>query len=321
VNVRTPSPWVRGSLFALCLALPRAAHAEATAEQRAAAQALFDEARRLVADKRYLEACPKLSESQRLDPGLGTLLNLADCQEQTGKTASAWANFLEAAYRAKHDGQGTREATARARAAALEPKLSRLTLLAPSSDLGVEIARDGVVVAPALVGTAVPVDPGPHTVTARAPAKQTWESTIDVPPAGGQRTLTVPALADAAPGEGSGPPAPRVAGIVLTIVGAGGLVAGSVLAARAKQLDDDSLAQGCTGNLCTKGGAQLREHARSYGDGATGAMIAGAVVGAAGVGLLVASVVRERRARARVPAVGAFLDPHGGVRCFAGGTF
>src|SRR5512138_2397422 len=109
--------------LALAAALP--ARADTTAEQRAAAQALFDDARRLMADKKYAEACPKLEESQRLDPGIGTLLNLAECQSLTGRTASAWANFLEAAYQAKAAGQAKRENTARSRAAALEPKLSR----------------------------------------------------------------------------------------------------------------------------------------------------------------------------------------------------
>jgi hypothetical protein len=184
------------SVLAAAAFSPASARADATADQRAAAQALFDDARKLMADKRYPEACPKLEESQRLDPGLGTLLNLAECQALTGRTASAWANFLEAAYQAKAAGQTKREGTARARAAALEAKLSKLTILAVTSGQKVEIKRDGVVVAASLVGTAVPVDPGEHTVSATAPGKRPWETKITVRSEGHQVSVSVPQLED-----------------------------------------------------------------------------------------------------------------------------
>src|SRR6185369_16874031 len=92
---------------------------------KAAAEALFNHAKQLVKEGKLSEACPKFEESLRLDPGIGTLLYLADCLEKSGKTASAWARFLEAAAAAKAANQADRETKARQRAAALEPKLSR----------------------------------------------------------------------------------------------------------------------------------------------------------------------------------------------------
>jgi hypothetical protein len=318
--------------FALAAAAPAAARADATAQQRAEAQALFDDARKLMALKKYAEACPKLEESQHIDPGIGTLLNLAECQARTGRTASAWANFLEAAYLAKNLGQSRRENAARARAAALEPKLSRLTILAVATPgLKIEITRDGEVVSPSLVGEAVPVDPGEHTVSASAPGKQPWESKVKVDPDGHQVSVSVPQLEDAAPPPPVPPPpvpvapppappppppppvaapppppppppadletgkGPRAGGVVLTILGAGGLGTGIAFAIIAKQKLDDSNAQGChttmAGTVCPGMSFDTRTTAHTDGDIATGVLVAGGIAAGAGVGLLIASAV------------------------------
>ena len=37
-----------------------------------------------------------VARQYRLDPGAGTLLNLGDCYEKSGRTASGWAAFREA---------------------------------------------------------------------------------------------------------------------------------------------------------------------------------------------------------------------------------
>jgi len=62
---------------------------DARAADAPAAQALFDEAKRAMADGRWAEACPKLEESERLDPSIGTAFNLARCYEHVGRIASA----------------------------------------------------------------------------------------------------------------------------------------------------------------------------------------------------------------------------------------
>ena len=128
------------------------ARADASLADKAAAQSLFDEGRKLMTAGKYAEACPKLAESQKLDPGVGTQFHLADCYEKMGQTASAWAGFLEAASAAKSMGQSDREKVARDRAAALAPRLSKLTITSAEATAiaGVEIKRDGTAVERAL---------------------------------------------------------------------------------------------------------------------------------------------------------------------------
>src|SRR5438445_6331746 len=88
----------------------------------ATAQALFDEAKRLMKAGKYAEACPKLTESQRLDPAAGTMVALALCHESEGKTASAWAEFGEVLSDARRDKRADREQAAQQHLKVLEPK-------------------------------------------------------------------------------------------------------------------------------------------------------------------------------------------------------
>jgi hypothetical protein len=165
------------------------------ASNRAAAEALFNQGRALAASGKYAEACPKFEASEQLDPGLGTLLNLADCYEKLGKTASAWAEYREAIPLARAAGSKVREDLASERAKALESRLSLLTIRAPrgADSAGLEIRRDGIPVLPAELGSPIPVDPGPHTVEASAVGKQKWSSTVELSEAQ-KLEIDVPAL-------------------------------------------------------------------------------------------------------------------------------
>jgi len=171
--------------------------AQTSQADKAAARALFDEARKLASSGKHAEACPKFEESQRLDPGTGAMFNLADCYEATGKTASAWSMFLEAAARLKSEGApAEKEQAARQRAAALEPKLSRLKIVVADGAVveGLVVRRDGSETKKGSWGTAIPVDPGQHTIEASAPGKKTWKQTIDVAKDGASASIAVPVL-------------------------------------------------------------------------------------------------------------------------------
>jgi hypothetical protein len=158
---------------------------------QAGATALFYEARNLMQKGNFKDACPKLEESLRLDYGIGTEFNLADCYEHVGKTASAWSGFLNVASQAKTQNQPQREKVARDRAKTLEPKLPKMTIEVPVPPPGIEVKRDGVIVGNAAWGTAVPVDPGQHKVVVTAPNKQPWETTVSATESNTTR-VTVP---------------------------------------------------------------------------------------------------------------------------------
>lgn len=196
-------------LAPLALLVPSVAGAQT--ENQAAAEALFDEARKLAKAGDYATACPKFAESQRLDGAVGTLLYLADCYEQIGKTASAWAAFREASSTAKHAGQAARARVAEEHARELEARLSRLIVRFPSTP-GLVVKRGGTTLALAASGVAFPVDPGAHEITAEAPGKKRWSTRIEIK-GPGETALLIPELesepgatAPAAPAPSSAPP-------------------------------------------------------------------------------------------------------------------
>jgi hypothetical protein len=190
-------PWVLGALVcgASWLNARRAEAAPSDAE-RARATELFHEGRASMAAQRYAEACGMLEESQRLDPGGGTLLNLALCHELEGRTATASSEFQEALEVARRDGRPDRETEASRHLQALAPRVARVAIYVPlearTADLIVR--RDGAAIVAANWGAAVPLDPGEHVVEAEAPGRTPWRTTIAVRDDGAVQTVRVPAL-------------------------------------------------------------------------------------------------------------------------------
>jgi hypothetical protein len=172
----------------------------ARAGDPATAESLFDEGKLLMRQGRYVEACPKFEESQKIDAGLGTKFQLANCWQQLGRTASAWGLFREVESEARALGQVGRERVAHDRAVALVPWLSKIAISSHGAGAGVAvlIRRDGVEVGREQWDTPLPVDPGKHVVTAIAPNKQPWQTAIEVPSDGKIVTVDIPPLADVA---------------------------------------------------------------------------------------------------------------------------
>jgi len=158
------------------------------------ARQLFNDGRTLVGEGKYAEACPKFEESLRLELGVGTQFNLADCWEHIGRTASAQALFLGAAASAKAAGQAERQQVLHDRATALEPRLSRLVIDVAATDPKLSVKRGDLPLDSDAWGKAVAVDPGKYTITARAPGKKSWEKQVEVTAATPLVTVQVPEL-------------------------------------------------------------------------------------------------------------------------------
>jgi hypothetical protein len=299
------------------------------------ARLLFIEGRRLAGAGDYAGACLKFEGSYKLDPGIGTNFNLADCEEHLGRTATAWMRFLAVASATRAAGQLEREQVARARAAALEPRLSRIIVLVPTPPPGTVIQQDGEIVPATMWGVATPIDPGGHTIEAAAPGRQKWSSRVEVPSAPETVSVVVPALteesvtepirplaaartatAQEASDHSTGPGIPRFSAWTGAL-GAVAIVTGAIFALRFEmentQAKDTCHTNGVDG-LC----ADTNEltNANNLRDSATRDRTIAIIATSAGAAAIVAAGAWWWRTTHRAPPAHAFLAP----TTFATGT-
>ncbi len=312
------------SMGGALLALAWPGLALAAGKNPVVAQALYDEARLLVAAEKFEQACPKFKASYELDPAGGTLLNLADCYERQGKTALAWTTFKDALEAARRDGKNERVEFATQHLATLEKRLSRLSVAVPDTARmpGLEVTVDGTPLAEAAYGIALPVDPGTHRIRAVAPGKQAFEKSVEVPSSSAEHLkIDLPTLSDAssappvAPKEAerqsaagqttvngsSGPPTStaRTLGFVASGLGLVSVGVGSYFGLKAFSRWDarnQACESGCTAEAKTAG-----DEAKSAATGSTVGFAAGAAALAVGVVLiLTSSSAKEQAPSARV---------------------
>jgi hypothetical protein len=142
--------------------------AAASAESRALARQELNRAHAAKKSGKLAEACQHLTEVERLDPKLPTLIELAECTEELGRLVEAQALWASARERAKHDEKPQSRARAESRLAALKKRVAQLTLqLAPGTPAAVQVLRDDRPIDPTQLGTALPIDPGPHSIVVK----------------------------------------------------------------------------------------------------------------------------------------------------------
>jgi hypothetical protein len=165
----------------------------------AQAEVLFRQGRSLMTAGKVAEACTAFDESQKLEPAVTTLLNLAACREKLGQVATAWGLFLDAVRQTRSAGDAATQQLhdiAEARARKLEPRVSKLTINVPQRSQvdGLEIMRGAEPVNAGLWNRALPIDGGTYTITARAPGASHWSTEVTVAPERDTKTIEIPDL-------------------------------------------------------------------------------------------------------------------------------
>lgn len=179
-------------VVATLLGIAHSAHAQGDAAQ---AESLFREAKTLFDAGKIAEACAAWEASERMDPSLGTLTNIANCREKNGDLATAWEAYVALERRTAGIGKyQSLNDLGKRKAAELEPRLSYLTINVPDEVRveGLEVYRAGKLIDPGAWNRALPIDGGEHTITGRAPGHEPWSTTVTVGREGDKKSVEVP---------------------------------------------------------------------------------------------------------------------------------
>jgi hypothetical protein len=328
--------------LAVTLAVPVAARAQSTG---AVAEQLFRDASARLKEGKTHEACLKFAESQKLDPQLGTLLNLAACHEKEGKMATAWGEYNELVDQASKLGDAKRLDYAKNRAADVEKKMPRLQLYVPTGTS--ELKIDGQAMGEAAWTTVLPIDAGDHKITYAAPGKEPRSQSVTVAPGGVTTQAALAPFVDSPPSAAVAQPAPSpvripaatpaepkrggsglrtvgyaVAGAGVVGVGVGGVFGAIALGAKGNVTSNCGSAAGLADNLCNQTGFDAQKQARTNATISTISFVVGGVALASGVAILLfgtpppsaanATARRMRHHGFLAPTLGGFV---------AGGTF
>ena len=262
-----------GVLFALPSLLFSAHGRAEDSRDPAAAEELFRQGRAAAQRKDFSTACAKFRESNRLDPAVGTVFNIADCDEK-----------LEARV----------------------PTLSIHVVHSERTDFVVR--RDGVVLGAASLDTPLPVDAGEHLVVVEAPGTESAQYTshvvdgdhasLDVSVGSAVRVAQQPAVIAATETQPAGARPSHTAAYVAGGVGVAGVITGvaaGLIALTKKSTVDTQFPE----KQCTKTGLDAVDAGKTFGVISTVGFIAGGLgLGAATYLFLSAPVAESSRSSA-----------------------
>jgi hypothetical protein len=268
---------------------------DAGADSLAAARALFADGVRDEEAGRFSEALEKFLHVREVRDTAPVEYRVGSCEEGIGKSTAAYTAYRQAI--ALGQGDSTNLEVVRAavdRLDALGHRVARLMLALPDgAPADVDVRIDNASVARAALTQPVPVEPGPHVVTAAAKGSPPFRSEIFLP-AGAQASVTVSLSFPSAalPSEDVPGATPRssqgrrTAGFVL-VGGGAAVVAAAAILLVGRQEDIATLNRTCPRGLCRPGtdaGAADSTRARALVEGPLAAALGGVGTAMAGVG-------------------------------------
>jgi len=308
-----------------CLVALAATAGSASADDKA--DQLFKQGKKLLAEKRYADACKAFEQSYKLDPQIGVELNVAKCYEDWGKVATAYRAY-KTAEKLAEDQHDQRVAQIRPRVEKLEADVPKLTVKLPegADSKGLDLKLDGAPLDVDQIGQPQMVDPGPHLLEYQVgdgdkksklvPVERGGDSVVrlDVPkkskvkdkdkvadqPKPDEHPVKVvkkdkdeePERPMPDPGKGQ-----RIAAYVVGGVGIVGIAVSSYLALSARNKYRDALASECANatDMCTAQGLTDTHDARRNANIATGVFIGGTAAVIGGIVIYVTAPKASRR--------------------------
>jgi hypothetical protein len=173
------------------------AYAQSAADVENARQ-LFREALALSKEKRWDEAIPIYERSLALKEEPITLYSLGVAYKNTGRSAEALESLRQFLAKASNPKTERFQESAKAAVAELEPIVAHVTInVEPTDVAGLEVHIDDRQVPLAGLGLPRLIDPGPRTVTARAPGFHEASAAVELESgASGEVSLTLEPLPD-----------------------------------------------------------------------------------------------------------------------------
>lgn len=306
------------------------AHAAPPSVDKDLARKLYQLAAADMEREAYEQACPQFEAALQLDPEhIRTAMTLGTCEDRWGKLLRAMRRFEYARSLAVAQSVPNKLAEIDQLIADLSTRLPKLRIIVPEhiiASSGLIIVRNGMTVAPADFGQAVPIDPGMYEIAATTTEHVAWKAKVDIKE--GQTAEITVGAAQAATYRPNSPEdatrardlgrsssargsTARTVGISGIGIGAAGIIAGGILGSLAivkNRASDDGHCN--ASDECNPTGTRLRLEAQRYGNASTILFAAGGAVLTTGI-ILVATSPSTAREKQPLVQTSFWIGPAG----------